>query len=626
MNVQLTSMEKKLDGGEINKGYTPPEYDSINNSEPTKVSQIHVQVDPDDKEDETNYTGCAKVANKIQTAVIVILSKHGRKISLTFKLLILLLYFAYFGYAIYYKFGDEGSIRLLVCTILGVLFLLIHIFQRLCGTRIRICSQRDKATSKGYRRARRNIGRFLMLAVFVALTAYIVVDVLLDYPQNALSIAGLAIYIIIFYIFSKNPAKVNWRPVFWGFAIQYIFALIILRTKWGYEAFQWLGDRVTEFLNYSNAGAIFVFGELYTNHFFAFKVLPVVVFFYTVTSVLYYLGVMQVVVKRMGMFLAFCLGTTPAESLNAAGNIFVGMTEAPLMIQPFLEDMTKSELHAVMTGGFATIAGSVLGAYISFGVPANHLISASVMSAPAALAISKLAYPETEKPKIKGNDFDKMGKSKDRNVIEAISSGASNSVKVVAAIAVNVMAFLCVLEFVNMTLTWFGDRVGIERLSFQLICSYVFYPIAFFMGTDIPDCRRVAELIGIKTFTNEFVAYTELSHLITNKRNFTEYTATWNSSSDWFYQGEDIILPYVNQTLKKGIISAKSEVIATYALCGFSNFGSMGIFLGGMSALVPSRRGDLSKIVLRAMIAGNVACFLTGCIAGLLYKDYGSEL
>ncbi|XP_061179837.1 solute carrier family 28 member 3-like [Saccostrea echinata] len=625
MSVQLTSLEKRPNGGEINYGYTPPDYDSLKHSEPTKVSQIHVQVDPDDEEQE-NYTGCAKVANKIQTAVSIVLSKHGKKISLAFKLLILLLYFVYFGYAIYYRFGDEGSIRLLVCTILGVLLLLIHIFQRMCESKISVCSQRDKTTSKGFRKARRYTGRFLMLAVFVALTVFIIVDVLLDYPQNAVSIAGLAIYIIIFYIFSKNPAKVNWRPVFWGFAIQYIFALIILRTKWGYEAFQWLGDRVTEFLNYSNAGAIFVFGELYTNHFFAFKVLPVVVFFYTVTSVLYYLGVMQVIVKRMGMFLAFCLGTTPAESLNAAGNIFVGMTEAPLMIQPFLEDMTKSELHAVMTGGFATIAGSVLGAYISFGVPANHLISASVMSAPAALAISKLAYPETEKPKVKGNDFDKMGKSKDRNVIEAISSGASNSVKVVAAIAVNVMAFLCVLEFVNMTLTWFGDRVGIESLSFQLICSYVFYPIAFFMGTDIPDCRRVAELIGIKTFTNEFVAYTELSHLITNKRNFTEYTATWNSSSDWFYQGEDIILPYVNQTLKKGIISAKSEVIATYALCGFSNFGSMGIFLGGMSALVPSRRGDLSKIVLRAMIAGNVACFLTGCIAGLLYKDYGSNL
>uniref|UniRef100_A0A8W8LTB1 Sodium/nucleoside cotransporter n=1 Tax=Magallana gigas TaxID=29159 RepID=A0A8W8LTB1_MAGGI len=421
-----------------------------------------------------------------------------------------------------------------------------------------------------------------MLAVFIALAAYIIYDVLLDYPQNAISVAGLALYIIIFYVFSKNPAKVKWRPVFWGFAMQYIFALVILRTSWGYQAFQWLGDRVTEFLNYSNAGATFLFGDILvtTYSLFAFRVLPVVVYFYTVTSVLYYLGVMQVIVKKMGMFLSFCLGTSPAESLNAVGNIFVGM------------------------------------------VPANHLITASVMSAPAALAISKLAYPETERTR--KQDFDKMGKSKDRNVIEAISSGASNSVKVVAAIAVNVMAFLCVLEFVNMTLDWFGDRVGVDGLSFQLICSYVFYPIAYFMGTDVSDCRKVAELVGIKTFTNEFLAYKELSVLIANKKNFTDYTAQWNSSADWYYQGDDIVLPYVNQTLKKGIMSGKSEVIATYALCGFSNIGSMGIFLGGMSALVPSRRGDLAQIVVRAMVAGNVACFLTGCIAGLLYKDYNT--
>ncbi|XP_061179839.1 solute carrier family 28 member 3-like [Saccostrea echinata] len=609
-------------GGEINKGYTATDQDE--STKPGSSNHTYTEIKMGHEEAE-HFNGCAKIADKIQKAVDAIFSKYQSKIKFAFKILLLLLYFAYFGYAMYYKFGDEGSIRLLVCTILGVILLLIYVSQRLLGSKFQMKSnEKSFAKKTRVRKIKRYTGRFLMVAVFVILTAYIIYDVLLDYPQNAVSIAGLALYIIIFYIFSKNPAKVKWRPVFWGFALQYIFALLILRTSWGYEAFLWLGDRVTEFLNYSNAGAIFVFGELYTNHFFAFKVLPVVVFFYTVTSVLYYLGIMQVIVKRMGMFLAFCLGTTAAESLNAAGNIFVGMTEAPLMIKPFLEDMTNSELHAVMTGGFATIAGSVLGAYISFGVPASHLISASVMSAPAALAISKLAYPETEQTKTSKKDFDKMGKSTDRNVIEAISSGASNSVKIVAAIAVNVMAFLCVLEFINMTLDWFGSRVGVDGLSFQLICSYVFYPIAFFMGTDIPDCRPVAELIGIKTFTNEFVAYKELSHLIENKKNFTDYKAIWNSSSDWHYRGEDIILPYFNQTLKKGIISDKSEVIATYALCGFSNIGSMGIFLGGMSALVPSRRGDLSKIVVRAMVAGNVACFLTGCIAGLLYKDYNT--
>ncbi|XP_048753864.2 solute carrier family 28 member 3-like isoform X2 [Ostrea edulis] len=560
MSVELTTLKMNhAPGGDINHGYTSSEGVDVRDTGPTNVSQMPIHV-ASGKEDKEYFTGCTMLADKIQTAVGVVFSKHGNEIKFVIKLFLLLMYFAYFGYAMYYKFGDEGSIRLLVCSLLGVMFLLIHIFQRLGRSTIGTFSQKGGLNCKGLKKTRRYIHRFLMVAVFVSLSVYIILDVLLDYPQNAISIAGLLIYVFIFYVFSKSPAKV----------------------------------------------------------------LPMGVFFYAVTSVLYYLGVMQVVIKKMGMFLAFCLGTTPAESLNAAGNIFFGMTDVPVMIQPFLEEMTNSELHAVMTGGFATIAGSVMGAYITFGVPANHLISASVMSAPAALAISKLAYPETERPKTKSNDYDKMGKSTDRNIIEAISSGASKSVKVIVAIAVNVMAFLAVLEFVNMTLDWFGDRVGIDHLSFQLICSYVFYPIAFFMGTDVPDCRRVAELIGIKTFTNEFVAYTELSHLIENKKNFTDYTAHWNSSSDWYYRGEDIILPYVNQTLKNGIISEKSEVIATYALCGFSNFGSMGIFLGGMSALVPSRRGDLSKLVLRAMIAGNVACFLTGCIAGLLYKDQGS--
>ncbi|XP_062608441.1 solute carrier family 28 member 3-like [Saccostrea cucullata] len=581
---------------------------------------INVEYERDEK-----YNRIALLAIKIQTSVYFVLNKHKTKGIRGLRLLLLLLYFVYFGYAMYFKFEDEGSIRLLVCSIFGTIILLYIQLKQLpiSKTGVFTCLKQVFRTNNA-RTLKKYMRRLLMVSVFVSLSVYIVIDVLLDYPQNSVSVAGLILYIIIFYVFSKSPAKVKWRPIFWGFALQYIFALVILRTKWGYLAFQWLGDRILEFLNFSNAGAMFVFGDLYTNHLFAFKVLPVAVWFCSVISVLYYLGVMQVVIKRMGMFLAFCLGTTPAESLNAAANIFLGMTDGPLMLQPLLEDMTSSELHAVMTGGFATIAGSVLGAYINFGVPANHLITASVMSAPAALAVSKLAYPETEMTKTNLYDFDKMGKSTDRNIIEAILSGAWNSIKIITAVAVNVMAFLSVLEFVNMTLDWFGERVGIESLSFQLICSYVFYPIAFFMGTDIPDCRRVAELIGIKTFTNEFVAYAELSHLIANKKTFMLYTAHWNSSSAWFYKGEDIFLPYSNQTLKNGIISNKSEVIATYALCGFSNFGSMGILLGAMTALVPSRRGDMSKIILRAMIAGNAACFLTGCIAGLLYKDYGT--
>ncbi|KAK3588023.1 hypothetical protein CHS0354_012069 [Potamilus streckersoni] len=205
--------------------------------------------------------------------------------------------------------------------------------------------------------------------------------------------------------------QVNWRPVFWGLTLQFIFALLILRWNVGYDIFLWLGDRVQEFLAHADRGSEFIFGKnTYQHHFFAFKVLPVIVFFSSIVSVLYYLGVMQLVIRNLARFMAWIMETSPAESLNAAGNIFIGQSEAPLLIRPFIKEMTNSELHAVLTGGFATIAGSVMAAYILMGVPANHLLSASVMSAPAALAMSKLFYPETKKSKSRAENVYNMEK------------------------------------------------------------------------------------------------------------------------------------------------------------------------------------------------------------------------
>ncbi|KAJ8320515.1 hypothetical protein KUTeg_002102 [Tegillarca granosa] len=451
--------------------------------------------------------------------------------------------------------------------------------------------------------------RFLRIIVFTVLIVYIIIDVALENPSNLTSVGGMAAYLVIMYLTSTNPSKVIWHPVFWGIVLQYMFALLILRTYWGYEVFTWLGERLAEFLSYADEGAKFVFDkDYYTRHNFAFKIMPIVVYFSTVINVLYYLGVMQFFVKHFGRFLSFCLNTTPAESVNAAANMFVSMTEAPLMIKPFLEDMTDSEFHAVMTGGFATVAG---------GVPANHLLSASIMSAPAALAISKLTCPETETTIKNKRDFLKMAKPPEKDIIAAASSGATQSIKLVATIVVNVMAFLSLLKFVNSTLAWFGDRIGVANLSFQLICSYALFPVSFFMGTEIPDCRKVAELVGIKTFTNEFIAYDALSTLIHNKERFLNYTSQYNDTEAWKWDGDNMILTYWdNHVLVGGIISDRSTVIATYALCGFSNFGSIGITLGVLSTLAPSKKGVLSKLVMRAMIAGNVACFLTACIAG----------
>eukprot|EP00057_Strongylocentrotus_purpuratus_P007004 XP_011661478.1 PREDICTED: solute carrier family 28 member 3 [Strongylocentrotus purpuratus] len=378
--------------------------------------------------------------------------------------------------------------------------------------------------------------------------------------------------------------SVKWRPVIWGLALQMLLGLFILRTYPGFVLFEWLSDVVYAFLNFSAAGAIFLFGENYQEHYFAFAVLPIIIYFSAVISVLYYWGVMQTVIQKVAWLMQRTMRTSASESLNAAGNIFVGMTEAPLLIKPYLKDMCVFvvSLHAVMTGGFATVAGSTLGAYILYGIDATHLITASVMSAPAALAMSKLFYPETEKSK----HLTEEDMVEELNVIEAAANGASQAIPLVLNVAANLIAFLSLLALVNALLGYFGGLVGYPQLTFEFICSYVFVPIAFIMGVEWADCRVVAELIGLKTFVNEFYAYEVLGKYIENRTTGAGPT-----------------------------LSVRSEVIATYALCGFANIGSVGIVLGALGPMAPSRKGDLAAVAIRALIAGTVACFMTACIA-----------
>ncbi|XP_046568406.1 solute carrier family 28 member 3-like isoform X2 [Haliotis rubra] len=576
--------------------------------------------EPEEPEDRGNL--CSRGVGTLQTAVTSAYTKHEKAVWMVIKFLLMAGYIGYFGYAMYYRFGDEGSYRLMVVTVLGVLIILWGIGG---GSVMNVINSFHRGCVQYHGRNRCRIFSisvrwFLYVCAAVFIGVYTGVEIGMNQPRNLMSLIGIASLIFVMYITSTDPARVNWHPVFWGMAIQYIFACLILKTAWGYGAFDWLGKRMTEVLGYSNTGAQFVFGDSYEDHMFAFKVLPVIVYFSSLIAVLYYIGAMQYIIRVLGKFLAFCLDTKATESLNAAGNIFAGMTECPLMIRPFLPLMTKSELHAVMTGGFATVSGSVLGAYVTYGVKANHLLAASVMSAPAALAISKLTYPETETSDIDPDDVYKLQMDKPNNVIEAASNGASVSISLVANVAVNVMAFLALLQLVDASLIFLGDRVGVENLTFQLICSYVFYPISFVMGIDPVDCRRMARLIGFKTFTNEFVAYIEMGKLIDNGHVFDNYTATLPNAS-WVTQpNDDIFLTDWGQTLVGGIMLPRSQVIATYALCGFSNLGSMGIQIGGLGAMAPSRKSDLTAMALRAMIAGNVACFLTACIAGLFYS------
>ncbi len=402
--------------------------------------------------------------------------------------------------------------------------------------------------------------------------------------DRVISLFGLLVFIAIGYLGSHNRQAVRWNTVLWGVGLQLLLGVMILKTQVGLAIFQFLGDVVIKFLDFSDAGAKLVFGDGFEEHFIAFKILPTIVFFSSFISLLYYYNILPRIVAAMGWVMMRLMKTSGAESLSCAANIFVGQTESPLMIKPYLPDLTRSELHAVMTGGFATIAGGVMAAYISFGIPAEHLISASVMSAPAALAISKLLYPETEKPQTRGKIQTPIEQTA-TNAIDAITTGALDGLKLALNVGAMLIAFLGLLALVNAIFGWLGAQVGLPALSLELILSYIMFPVAWLMGVPVADCQEVAVLLGKKLIINEFVAYLDLKELIAGD------------------------IP---------AISERAKIIATYALCGFSNIGSIGIQIGGISAIAPSRQSDLAKLGIRALIAGSIACFMTACITGIL--------
>uniref|UniRef100_A0A672QL46 Sodium/nucleoside cotransporter n=1 Tax=Sinocyclocheilus grahami TaxID=75366 RepID=A0A672QL46_SINGR len=484
-------------------------------------------------------------------------------------------YLAYFIAAVYLDF--QRAIALVVLTCLGVFII--------------VCELVNKYKGDSIRRFFKPAQRVFIVIVVGLLVAWLAIDTR-KRPEQLIPFGGVCLFVIAIFLFSAHRTAVSWRTVFWGLGLQFAIGLFIIRTEPGLLAFEWLGKQVQIFLDYTKAGSSFVFGDLIEN-IFAFQALPIVVFFSSVMSVLYYLGVMQWVITKISWAMQVTMGTSSTETLSVAGNIFVGQTEAPLLIRPYLKDMTKSEIHAVMTGGFATIAGSVMGAFISFGIDASSLISASVMAAPCALAISKLSYPETEKSKFTSKNQIKVDSGGEQNVLEAVSGGASASIGLVANIAANLIAFLAILDFINATLKWMGGMVGYPEVTFELICSYVFMPVAFMMGIPYEESFTVAELIGTKLFLNEFIAYEKLSVLKNNRLN-----------------------GILEDDGEKNWLSVRSEIICTYALCGFANFSSLGIVIGGLSSICPQKKSDISTLVLRALFTGTCVSLINACIAG----------
>ncbi|GAB1286815.1 Sodium/nucleoside cotransporter 2 [Apodemus speciosus] len=488
-------------------------------------------------------------------------------------------YAAYFLAACILNF--QRALALFVITCLVVFILACHFLKKLFAKKLirglkPLKNTRLRVWAKWVFMGASVVGLILWLALDTA-----------QRPEQLISFAGICMFILILFACSKHHSAVCWRTVFWGLGLQFVFGILVIRTEPGFNAFQWLGDQIQIFLAYTVEGSGFVFGDTLVQNVFAFQSLPIIIFFGCVMSILYYLGLVQWVIQKIAWFLQITMGTTAAETLAVAGNIFVGMTEAPLLIRPYLADMTMSEIHAVMTGGFATIAGTVLGAFISFGIDASSLISASVMAAPCALALSKLVYPEVEESKFKSKEGLKLPRGEERNILEAASNGATDAIGLVANVAANLIAFLAVLAFVNATLSWLGEMVDIHGLSFQVICSYVLRPMVFMMGVQWADCPLVAEIVGIKFFINEFVAYQQLSQYKNKRLSGVE---EWiNGEKQW--------------------ISVKAEIIATFSL----------------SSMMPQRKSDLCKLVVRALFTGACVSFISACMAGILYVPRGAE-
>ncbi|XP_052798136.1 solute carrier family 28 member 3-like [Mya arenaria] len=554
--------------------------------------------------------------------------ENNKAIKTVLKLILLLAYFVYFGFALAYHVGDEGSWRLIVCTIFGVLLILWRLFKR---TRVYLIWESFlNKVSEEHSKGRRSLVLRWVLYVLMTLfmITYVILFVAIKTPENLRSLFGLAAYPFLLFLFSKHRTKVNWHTVYWSMSLQFVMALIILKTSWGAASIRWCGTRLEEFLANAEAGSIFMFGEKYTDHSFIFGALVQSAFFVVAMSVINYLGVVSFIVNTFGYALAFCLKLSPAEGINAVGNIFLHVPESAMLIQEYIADMTPSQLFLTYAGGLSTVGGTSLVIFMSSGVPAAPLIAASAMSAPAAVAASKLSFPSVDNEEVPPIPAGANGTpttrpdflEKPTSLMHSIIVGINQSIVLTVQAVFYITTFVIILEWINNTLIWFGNRIGVADMSAEFLLSYIFYPFAYMMGARHEDCLFLGQLFGVRTFSLAIVAYPKLGPIIVNGGKFRDYVAG-GINNTWSYVGNDILLEKTNTTLIGGILDPRSEIIATYALCGSASFAIMGLIIGSFKAIVPHRIGEITQHIFRAMVVGTVASYLTACFAGLLFEE-----
>jgi len=398
-------------------------------------------------------------------------------------------------------------------------------------------------------------------------------------------ILGLITMLGLAYIFSTNRKAIRLKTVGWGLGLQVAFAFFVLRVEEGRKLFQRAGDAVNQLLAYAFAGSQFVFGDLgkqgsHFGFYFAFQVLPTVIFICALFAVLYYVGIMQVVIRAAAWFMTRFMGVSGAESLNVAASIFMGQTEAPQTIRPFLPELTYSELMTVMTSGMAHVSGSIMAAYIAYGIEAKHLLSAVIMTAPGTLLMAKMLVPETGQPKTAGKVVmpEEEGHS---NLLGAIARGTTDGLHMALNIAAMLISFLALIALLDGIMGGIHAHAAWFPSSLEFILGKLLAPVAFVIGVPWRDCAVIGNLLGVRMVLNELVAFSMLGP-------------------------------------QKAMLDPRSFTIATFALCGFANFSSIGIQMGGIGALAPNKKGELAKLGLRAMLAGTMANLMSASIAGML--------
>lgn len=410
-----------------------------------------------------------------------------------------------------------------------------------------------------------------------------------------MSLVGMVVLLFLAFLLSDNRKAINLRTVGGAFAIQFLFGGFILYVPWGRNVLEAMSNGVQNVINYGKDGIGFLFGSLVNfsvdgiGFIFAFQVLPTIIFFSSLIAVLYYLGIMQIVIRVLGGSLRKLLGTSHAESMSATANIFVGQTEAPLVVRPFVPKMTQSELFAIMCGGLASVAGGVLAGYAAMGVPLEYLIAASFMAAPGGLLFAKIIKPETEEP-IEQLVDETPEEDKPVNVIDAAASGAASGMQLAAMIGAMLLAFVGLIALVNGMLSGVGGWLGMDYLSLEFILGKIFSPVAFLIGVPWVEADIAGSFIGQKLVVNEFVAYLNFKEYLGEAGKIVEAT------------GE--------------LMSAKTVAIIAFALCGFANISSIAILLGGLGSLAPTRRGEIARFGVKAICAGTLSNLMSATIAG----------